>query len=305
MPRLTPNVKVAGTESLGAEVVLHGDDISEARARAGELAEERGLVFVPPYDDRWIIAGQGTVALEMLEDAPEIEVLVVPAGGGGLLAGVAVATAALRPDIELIGVQSELYRAVDDAVHHTHHVIGGATIAEGIAVPTAGALTTPIIERLASDVVAVPEDAIEQAVNLLLEIEKTVAEGAGATGLAALLHDPHRFEGRRVGIVVTGGNIDPRVLASIIMRGLVRSGRLTRISVDITDVPGALSRVTGIIGDLGGNIIEVAHQRLFSELTPKSAVLELSIETRDHSHVERVVAGLGAAGYKVTLGVHP
>jgi threonine dehydratase len=305
MPRWTPNVKVASTEALGAEVVLHGDDVSAARDRAIEIAAERSLVYIPPFDDPWIIAGQGTVALEMLEDAPSIETIVVPVGGGGLLAGMSVAASAVRPDVEMIGVQSAQYPAVADAVHHTHHEIGGVTIAEGIAVPSAGTITTPIIAALAADVVAVPEEAIERGVNLLLEIEKTVAEGAGAVGLAAIIDDPERFRDRRVGVVVSGGNIDPRVLASIIMRGLVHTGRLTRVSVDITDVPGALSRVTGIIGELGGNIVEVAHQRLFSELTARAAVLELSIETRDHRHIERIVTALHAAGYKVTLGVHP
>ncbi len=304
MPTTTPNVKVASTEKLGARVVLHGLGLAEAGARARELAETEGLVWVAPFDDVAIIAGQGTAALEMLEDAPDLDVLVVPVGGGGLIAGMAVAAKALRPDIEIIGVETELYPSMRNALGFATAPVGGVTVAEGIAVPVAGSLTTPIVRELVAAVVTVSEARIEEAVGLLLEIEKTVSEGAGAAGLAAVLDDPERFRGRRVGLVVSGGNVDPRILAQIILRGLVHTGRLSRISVDISDVPGALAAVTTIVGNEGGNIIEVAHQRTFSDLSIKGAILELMVETRDRPHVERIVNALGAAGYRAVLGVH-
>jgi threonine dehydratase len=300
MPRFTPNVKVHNTQALGARVVLHGSDLAEAKALAHELERTEGLAFVPPYDDPHIIAGQGTVALEMLEDAPDLEVLVAPVGGGGLLAGMAVAARDLRPDIELVGVQSDLFPSMYDEVRHAHLPVGGTTIAEGIAVPNAGQLTAPIIAALVDDLMLVPEDEIEDAINLLLDIEKTVAEGAGATPLAAVLHDRPRFEGRKVGLVVSGGNIDPRVLASVIMHGLVRSGRLSRIAVAVTDVPGALAGLATVIGEQGGNIVEVAHQRMFSALSAKSTEIEIVVEARDREHSERIVQALADEGFKVT-----
>lgn len=247
-----------------------------------------------------MIAGQGTVALEMLEDATEVDTLVVPVGGGGLIAGIAVAARAKRPDIRIMGVQSELFATMVPG----RTMRGGNTIAEGIAVPRAGTLTRPIVEALVDEMVAVDESQIEVAVNLFLEIEKTVAEGAGAAPLAALLQYRSRFAGRRVGLVLAGGNIDMRVLSSVIMRGLVREGRLARVRVDINDLPGALSRVTAIVGDCGGNIVDVVHQRLFTELSVKSAVLELAVETRDREHTEAILAALGAAGYHVVNGGH-
>ncbi len=304
MPTTTPNVKVVNTEKLGARVVLHGRDLTEAATRARELVTSEGLVWVPPYDDAAIIAGQGTTALELLDDVSDIEVIVVPVGGGGLIAGMAVAAKARCPDIEIIGVETELYPSMRNALGHPAARVGGSSVAEGICVPTAGELTTPIVRALVADVVTVTEARIEEAVGLLLEIEKTVTEGAGATGLAALLESPERYRGRRVAIILTGGNVDPRILAQIIMRGLVHSGRLSRISVDITDVPGALARVSTIIGELGGNIIEVAHQRTFNDLSIKAAVLELMVETRDRNHVDQIVTALGREGYHVTLGVH-
>jgi threonine dehydratase len=304
MPRSTPNLKVANTEALGARVVLHGDDLTAAHAEAERLAQESGLVWVAPFDDPAVIAGQGTVALEILADAPDLDVLLVPVGGGGLLAGIAVVAAELRPDLELIGVETELYPSMLRELQGGGPVIGGVTIAEGIAVATAGLLTSTIIRRLVHDVVTVAETRIEQAVNLLLEIEKTVVEGAGATGLAAVVSTPERFKDRRVGLVLTGGNIDARLLASIIMRGLVRSGRLSRLSVEVNDAPGSLSRVTGIIGNLGGNIVEVAHQRLFSDLSVKSTALELAVETRDRAHATRIVDALESVGYRVTRAEH-
>ena len=302
MPRFTPNVKVHNTEALGATVVLHGDDLGQAADRAHEIEAAEGRVFVPPYDDRWIIAGQGTCALELLEDAPEVDTLVVPVGGGGLLAGMAVAAKARRPDLRLVGVQSELFPSMVGALTHRTIPYGGSTVADGIAVPRAGILTTPVFEALVDDVVTVDEGHVEQAVFLLLEIEKTVAEGAGAAGLAAVLAEPERFAGRRLGIVLTGGNIDPRILSQVIMRGMVRSGRLTRLAVDISDVPGSLARVSTCVGNLGGNIVEVSHQRVFSDLSLRSAVLELMIETRDGRHAGAIASALTAAGFHVEDG---
>jgi threonine dehydratase len=302
MPKFTPNVKVHGTEALGARVVLHGDDIAEAKLLAHELEQSEGMVFVPPYDDPHIIAGQGTVALELLEDAPDLDVIVVPIGGGGLLAGMAVVARDLRPAIELIGVQSDLYPSMVDEVRHLELPVGGTTIAEGIAVPGAGRLTTPIIAALVDDLVLVTEDLIEDAINLLLDIEKTVAEGAGAAALAAVLQEPDRFAGRKVGLVITGGNIDPRILASVIMHGLVRSGRLSRIAVAVTDVPGSLAGIATVIGEQGGNIVEVAHQRMFSALSAKSTMIEVAMEARDRQHTERIVEVLLQEGYRVTPG---
>ncbi len=300
MPRTTPNVKVASTEALGATVVLHGDDLAAAEAEAEALATRDGLVRVAPFDDPAVIAGQATVALELFADVDALDAVLVPVGGGGLLAGMAVVAAEVAPATELIGVESELYPSMSNALRgRPGPVPGGPTIAEGIGVARAGLLPQQIIAALVDDVVVVPEAAIEQAVNLLLEIEKTVAEGAGAAGLAAVLSDPARFEDRRVALVITGGNIDPRLLASVIMRGLVRSGRLCRLSVGVTDVPGSLSQVAAIVGELRGNIVEVAHQRLFSDLSVKSTMLELAVETRDRDHADRIVAGLEAAGYPV------
>ena len=304
MPRLTPNIKVRNTEALGARVILHGDDFAGAAARARELADTEALVWVPPFDDPAIIAGQGTLGIEMLADAPELDVIVVPVGGGGLLAGVAVAAKHLKPSIELIGVESELFDSMSAALNGRDGVMGGTSIAEGIAVAKAGELTLPIFRALVDDVVTVSESRIEEAMNLLLEIEKTVVEGAGAAGLAAVLDQPERFRGKTVGIVLCGGNVDSRLLAQVIMRGLVRAGRLVRISVDIADSPGTLARVSGIIAELGGNIVDVTHQRMFSALSVKSAVLELTFEARDSEHADTVIAALQAAGLHVTRGVH-
>ena len=300
MPRSTPYVKIVGTETLGAAIVLFGADIGEAQVHARSLAERDGLTWIAPYDDPAIIAGQGTVALEMLADVPDLDAIVVPVGGGGLISGIAVAAHALAPKCEVIGVQTELYPGMIAALRGSSGVPGGATLAEGIAVAQPGAITTPIVRALVADVVAVPEPTIEHAVNLFLEIEKTVVEGAGAASLAAVLADPSRYRDRRVGLVVTGGNIDLRVLASIIMRGLVRSGRLVRLSVDIGDVPGSLGAVATIAGQIGANIIEVSHQRLFADTGLKSAVLELAVETRDEAHAQDLVDALTAAGYQVT-----
>jgi threonine dehydratase len=301
MPVWTPQVKVHRTAMLGARVVLEGHDLKEAAAKAHALEHDEGLVFVSPYDDAAIIAGAGTVAIELLEDAPQVDMLVVPVGGGGLISGMAVATRARRPDVEIIGVEADRFPSMANAVHGEHAPVGGTTVAEGIAVPVAGTLTVPIVEALVSDVITVGEDSLEEAIDLFLEIEKVVAEGAGGAGLAALLEHPHLFRGRSVGIVLTGGNIDPRVLATILLRGLVRSGRLARLRVEISDVPGALGKVSSIVGEGGGNIVEVAHQRLFSDVSIKSAILELAVETRDRVHAEQLIAALDRGGFPTEL----
>jgi threonine dehydratase len=299
MPRFTPNVKVRNTEALGARVILHGEDFGEASVEARRLADEDGLVWVPPFDDAAIIAGQGTAAIEMIEDAGHLDTIVVPCGGGGLLAGMAIAAKHLQPSIEMIGVETEMYPSMRAALDGVEPVNGGATIAEGIAVPRAGTLTLPIIRAMVDDVLTVPESRIEEAMALLVDIEKTVVEGAGATGLAAILDRPGRFAGRSVGLILCGGNVDARLLSQVLLRSLVRSGRLVRIDVDITDAPGALAKVSGIIADRSGNIVEVAHQRLFSMLGAKSAVLELAIEARDAEHAATIIEALRNAGFHV------
>jgi threonine dehydratase len=266
MPRFTPGVKVERTRGFGAEVVLHGDTLEEARAHAYRLADSEGLVFVHPYDDEAVAAGQGTLGLEMLRAVPDLDTLVIAVGGGGLIAGVATAAKALRPDIEVIGVQTSRFPAMVNAVQGTHHPQGTSTIAEGIAVGSPGKITQEVVKRLVDDLVLVDEGDIEQAVLMLLEIEKTLVEGAGAAGLAALLRYPGRFQGKRVGLVLCGGNIDPLLLAAIIERGMVRSGRLARIRVSARDVPGVLARITATVADAGANIEEVHHQRAFTLL---------------------------------------
>ncbi|MGY9073708.1 MAG: threonine ammonia-lyase [Acidimicrobiales bacterium] len=300
MPRFTPNVKVANTLALGAEVLLEGADFPEALAYALQLEAERGLTFVAPYDDAAVIAGQGTVAVEMLEDAPELDTILVPVGGGGLLAGMAVAVAARRPDIELVGVQGERWTGATNIFHGGEPSSqGGQTIAEGIAVAQPGRLTMPIIEALADDMLLVSEGRIEESIALLIEIEKTVCEGAGAAGLAALLDHPARFAGKNVGLVLSGGNIDSLLLSNVLQRSLIRTGRLSRLIIDLRDIPGELARVAGIVGDAGANVVEVIHQRMWSDLDAKGAVLEIAIETRDRSHADEVAAQLTAAGYRV------
>jgi len=302
MPTSTPFVKVQRTRELGATVVLLGEGLAESGAEAMRLAADEGRTYVHPFDDAAVIAGQGTCALEMLADHPNLDVLVVPVGGGGLLAGMAVAARHLRPDIELVGVQTERYPAMSDRVHHTTSVSGGSTIAEGIAVPAPGRLTGRIIDALVDDVVTVTEEHVEEAMNLLLEIEKVITEGAGATGVAALIEHPERFAGKAVGVVLSGGNVDPRLLASVIMRGLIRNGRLSRLHIEVPDVPGSMGSITTILGDLGANIVEILHQRMFVDLSAKSAEVEVTVETLDHHHVGRVVTALEAAGYVVRVG---
>jgi threonine dehydratase len=301
MPRFTPGVKVERTRGFGAEVVLHGDTLEAARAHARELAERQGLVFVHPYDDAAIVAGQGTVALEMLRAQPDLDTLVVAVGGGGLISGMATAAKAIRPGIEVVGVQTERFPAMYNAIKGTQLPQGSSTIAEGIAVGTPGEITQSIIRRLVDDMVLVDEGDIEQAIVMLLEIEKTLVEGAGAAGLAALLKHPKRFAGKRVGLVLCGGNIDPLLLASIIERGMVRAGRLARIQVNARDVPGNLARITATVADAGANIDEVHHQRAFTLLAAQNVAIELVLQTRGREHVGQVIERLREAGFEASL----
>lgn len=288
MPRGTPNNKVRSTQVLGAEVVLEGDTLAEAARHAHALEARDGLVFIHPYDDAAIIAGQGTVALEMLEQAPELDTLVVPVGGGGLISGMAVAAKALKPGIEVIGVESKNYCAMHQRLNGIPVSVGGDTIAEGLAVRDVGELTYALLKSFKSEILLVDEETIERAIVALVEIEKTVAEGAGATGLAALLEHPKRFAGRHVGIPVCGGNIDSRLLAAVLMRGLVRDGRLVRLRISLPDIAGSLAKVAGMIGEAGGNIVEVQHQRVFDAASAKSADVEFMVETRDREHAEAI-----------------
>jgi threonine dehydratase len=297
MPRFAPAVKVERTRGFGATVVLEGDTFDDARAHGLQLAAERGLVLVHPYDDLAVMAGQGTIALEMLAGQPALDALVVAIGGGGLISGVATAARAAKPGIEIIGAQTERFPAVWSAFHGEHHESGQATIADGIGVKSPGTLTLPLIRDRVDDVVLVSEDDIEQAILMLLEIEKTVVEGAGAVGLAALMKHRARFAGRRVGLILSGGNIEPLVLAEIIQRGMVRSGRLARLRLDLRDVPGALAYMATLLGRLGANIDEIQHQRAFTSLSVERAQIEVVVHTRGAAHIEEILAALCAEGY--------
>jgi threonine dehydratase len=301
MPRFTPGVKVERTRGFGAEIVLHGDTLDEARAHALALAEQQQLIFVHPYDDADIVAGQGTVALEMLQDVPDLDTLVVSVGGGGLIAGMATAAKAIKPNIEIIGVQTVRFPAMFNAIKGTHHPQGSSSIAEGIAVGTPGKIPQAIIARLVNDLVLVDEGDIEQAIVMLLEVEKTLVEGAGAAGLAALLKYPERFKGKKVGLVLSGGNIDPLLLAAIIERGMVRAGRLARIRVSARDIPGTLAKITATVAAAGANINEVHHQRAFTTLAAQNVEVELVIQTRGPQHIAEVLAQLQQAGLEAQL----
>ena len=300
MPQGTPNNKVRSTQVHGAEVVLRGDTLADAAAHAQELRQRDRLTFIHPYDDPLVVAGQGTVGLEMLEERPDLDCLVVPIGGGGLIAGIATAAKALKPGIEVMGVESKNWCAMYQRMNGLPVAVGGDTIAEGLAVRDVGELPLEICRRLVDRVLVVEEEAIERAIVTLIEIEKTVAEGAGAAGLAAVLADPQAFAGRRVGIPLCGGNIDSRVLASVLMRGLVRDGRLVRIRVTMPDVSGSLAHAATGIAAAGGNIIEVQHQRVFGTASVRTPEVEFMVETRDRDHAVALLRSLRDKGFDVS-----
>jgi threonine dehydratase len=279
-------------------VVLDGQTVADAQARCEIIQKERGMTLVHPYDDEKVIAGQGTIALEMLEEVPDLDQLVIPIGGGGLISGNAIAARAVNPKIEIVGVEAMLYPAVWNALEHGNRAIGGPTLAEGIAVKNVGKLTLPIIRELVSDVILVDEAHLERAVNAYVTLQKTMAEGAGAAGLAALLADPLRFKGRRVGLILCGGNIDPRILSSIMVRELERETRIVSFRLAIPDQPGVLGIIATRLGALGANILEVEHRRLLLDVPAKGAKLDVTIETRDATHASEIMAALAADGYQ-------
>jgi len=299
MPEPTPTVKVTQTKGHGAEVVLYGQIVDDAFARARELALENGYVFIHAFDDPQIIAGAGTVGLEMLEDAPELDTIIVPIGGGGLMSGVAIAARSVKPDIELIGVEAELYPSMKCAIQHCNMPLGGDTLAEGIAVKQPGELTSRILAEYANDVVLVSERDLERAVAMLVGIEKTVVEGAGAAGLAAMLSEPERYKGKKVATLLCGGNIDTHLLANVLVRDLVRQGRIARLHVAAHDQPGALAAITAKVYEAGVNVLEINHSRIFTSLPAKDTMIEVECEARDPQSIDDVVARLEAAGFRV------
>ncbi|QEL22618.1 threonine ammonia-lyase [Bosea sp. F3-2] len=297
MPETTPLVKVENTRTHGARVVLHGETLFESSQKAHELAGAEQLVFVHPYDDAAVMAGQGTVAREMLADEPDLDVLIIPIGGGGLMAGNAVAAKAIKPGIELIGVEAELYPSFFNAVHAQDRPIGGPTLAEGIAVKTVGQLTLPVISSLVSDIVLVSEDLIERAVNAYASLQHSLAEGAGAAGLAAMLKDPKRYAGRKVGLVLCGGNIDTRLLAAIMVRELEREDRIVAFRLTTNDRPGLLGKIASLLGNEGANILEVSHGRLFLDVPAKGVSLDVTVETRGEAHSRAIEDALAKNGF--------
>jgi threonine dehydratase len=301
MPQHSPGIKIEHTRDYGAEVILHGELFDDAKRHALAVAEQRGLTWVDAYDDEQTIAGQGTIALEMLQAQPALDVLVVPIGGGGLIAGIAVAAAAVKPGIEIIGVQTSRFPSMHAAITGQPVTFGISTIADGIAVKSPGKLTLPIIRQGVRDILLVDESHIEQAIVMLLEIEKTLAEGAGAVPLAAVLAHRERFLDKRVGVVLSGGNIDPLMLAGIIERGLVRTGRLTRLVVEMRDLPSALAEVTGCLAELNANIEAISHQRAFTSLPVQTVEAEFVLQTRSHDHVRQVIEALAQKGFQATL----
>jgi threonine dehydratase len=298
MPLTTPFVKVEATQAHGAEVVLEGESVAEAQIRAETIARERGLTLVHPYDDALVIAGQGTIALEMLEDAPDLDALVIPIGGGGLIAGNAIAARARKPAIEIVGAEAALYPSFWNALHGENRPLGGATLAEGIAVKNVGVLALPIVRELVSEIVLVDEAHLEQAVNAYLTLQKTMAEGAGAAGLAAMLAKPEKFRGRKVGLILCGGNIDARIIASIMVRELEREDRIVSFRLTIPDQPGVLGQIATRLGQLGANILGVEHRRLFLDVPAKGAKLDVTVETRDRAHGARIFAALEGDGFQ-------
>ena len=300
MPVTTPFVKVEATQAHGAEIVLEGETVAEAQVRAESIARERGLTFVHPYDDPLVIAGQGTIALEMLEETPDLDTLVIPIGGGGLIAGNAIAARARRPSIEIVGAEAALYPSFWNALSGENRPLGGPTLAEGIAVKNVGVLALPIVRRLVCEIILVDEAHIERAVNAYLTLQKTMAEGAGAAGLAAMLVKPERFRGRKVGLILCGGNIDPRILASVMVRELEREERIVSFRLTIPDRPGVLGQIATRIGQLGANILEVEHRRLFLDVPAKGAKLDVTVETRDRAHAQKIFGVLETEGYQPT-----
>jgi threonine dehydratase len=298
MPVTTPFVKVKATEALGAEIVLEGDTLAECQHRVEEIVAQRQNVLVHPYDDAAIIAGQGTVALEMLDEVGDLDMLVIPIGGGGLIAGNAIAARGVRPAIEIVGVEAELYPCMRNAVIGANDPVGGPTLAEGIAVKNVGALTVPVVRELVKDIILVDEGHLERAVNAYLTLQKTMAEGAGAAGLAAMLAAPERFRGRKVGLILCGGNIDPRILASIMVRELEREDRIVSFRLTITDRPGVLGAIASLVGEQGANILEVDHRRLFLDVPAKGARLDITVETRDRAHADQLMRALARGGYQ-------
>jgi threonine dehydratase len=297
MPAFTPLVKVAATERYGAQVVLEGETLGDSEKRAQTIAAERQLTWVHPYDDEQVIAGQGTIALEMLEEVTDLDILVIPIGGGGLMAGNAVAAKAIRPSIRILGVEAALYPSMWNAVHSENRPVGGPTLAEGIAVKNVGRLTLPIVAKLVDDIALVEEPQLEAAVNTYATLQKTLAEGAGAAGLAAMLTDPDRFRAKKVGLVLTGGNIDPRILATIMVRELEREERIIAFRLTIPDRPGMLGYIASRLGELGANILEVEHKRLLVDIPAKGTQLDITVETRDREHAQKILAAFAAEGY--------
>ncbi len=300
MPKTTPTVKVMQTESVGGTVVLHGESFDEAYAHARHLETELGLTFVHPFDDPNVAAGQGTVVLEMLEDVPQLDMLAIPVGGGGLASGMGTAARAIKPEIGLIGVEAQLFPSMYNRLKGTNLPTGGDTLAEGIAVKEPGEFTAKVLARLLDDFVLVSEPQLESALALLLQIEKTVVEGAGAAGLAAVLAYPELFKGRKVGIVLSGGNIDTRLLANVLLRDLARSGRLARLRLTLQDRPGALFKVMEEFNAHNINIIEIWHQRIFTHLPAKGLITDIECEARDRDQLDALVAALRAKGYDVS-----
>lgn len=305
MPEGTPQVKIDNTRRFGAEVIVAGSTLEESYQAAMQRCEDRHLTFIHPYDDPLVIAGQGTIAGEMLAAASDLDTLVVPIGGGGLISGIAIAAKAAKPAIEIIGVQAELYPSMYNVIKHCDLPMRGDTLAEGIAVKAAGKITRRIVAEHVDDILLVSEPALERAVSWLINIEKTVVEGAGAAGLAAVIANRERFAGRNIGIVLCGGNIDTRLLAGVLTRDLAREGRISQLTIDLVDRPGQLAKVANVIGDAGANIVEVLHQRIFSDLPAKATLLQVVIETRDRAHLEDVIKALEVSGLTVEHHTNP
>ena len=299
MPAQTPFAKVARTRSFGAEVVLEGRNLNECEITVNNLIEARGLTLVHPYDNELVMTGQGTVGLEMITDREDLDILLVPIGGGGLIGGIATIAREMRPGLKIIGVQTELYPTMKLAVAGQEIICGGETLAEGIAVKKPGGFTKPVIENLVDEIVLVNEHSLEWAVGAMIEQQRVVAEGAGAAGIAAIYQHPEIFAGKTVGTVICGGNIDPRLLASILNRNMASDGRIARLRIDISDEPGMLAAITSSIGRCGGNIVEIYHQRLFYDVPAKLAKIDAVIETRGPQHVDEIISDLRGAGFTV------